>query len=559
MTMIKNKLKKIFSYIFAENEDFTLEHRILLSATIIGILLTIFAAVINSILTTAVIAVIIPLVIVVIMFMVYYVVRYKIIIKRFILWVAIVSIIAVATIWVFNGGINGANIMPAFVVLMLSLIVVKKEQKKFILIIFIVANLIILHIQLLKPEIIVNYPSEIDRWIDNVISMIVTSYFIYLIIGFMHKNYTKERIKAEKNERKFRILYNSSPDMHISVSVPDAIVLRCNDTFIKNIGYSESEIVGHSVFKYFDEESIGEAKKCFARFVENGSIRNIELIAERKDRSKMNISASADAVMDENQKILYSISTWRDISEQKLAEKKIYEQNKELVKLMAEKDRFISILAHDLKNPFNSLLGFSDLLLNNLNKFNKEAIYEQIGIINKVSHQTYNLLEDLLLWSKSQTDTIPYKPEVIDFLELCTEITEGMSYQLDSKKISIRIFESEITRLNVDKNMFKTILRNLVSNAIKFTNENGQVTIFSVKAKTEVTITISDNGVGIDNESQQKLWDLKQPFTSKGTHGEKGTGLGLILCKEFVEKHGGKIWVESELGKGSNFKFTIPL
>ncbi len=557
--MRKNCIKKAISYIFAENENFTLENRLLLSSTLVGLLINIFAAIVNSILTTSIIAVTIPLILGVFVFILYCFVRFREVGEIVPTITVVISIIGVSAIWVFNGGINGGNIMPAFVVLILGLLVVPPKIKKYIIVLFISANIFILLIQLYRPDIIVQYPTETDRWIDTLISLIYSSYFIYLIITFIHKHYSIEKKRAEENEKKFKILYDNSPDMYLSVSALDAKIVRCNATFYKNSGYSKEEIIGKSIFQLYHDDCIEDAKQAFKLFAETGNIKNKQLVAKRKDGSNISISLSADAVRDENQKIIYSISTWRDITEQKRAEQIIIQQNIELSKLNLDKDRFLSILAHDLRSPFNMLLGLSDLLLKNLDNYNAIKIEELLTLINMVSHQTFNLLEDLLLWSKSQSGKISFNPIKIDFNKICAEILSELSYQAEAKKIFINSLNSEKIILLADLNLLKTILRNLISNAIKFTNKNGQINVFAVKTESNAIITISDNGIGIEKENQNKLWDFSLPYTTPGTDSEKGTGLGLLLCKEFVEKHKGKIWVESELGRGSDFKFTIPL
>jgi len=248
-----------------------------------------------------------------------------------------------------------------------------------------------------------------------------------------------------------------------------------------------------------------------------------------------------------------------DITDRKRVEQTLKESEKKLKILNADKDRFLQILAHDLKNPFSALLGFSNLLLKNIHKYDIDKIENQLNIIHQTTQKTYNLLEDILLWSKAQSGKLTIEPQKIVFTEICTKIINTFKNQADTKEISINCFEPEKTILEADLNMFKTILRNLISNAIKFTNKSGQINIYSEKNQNNVTITVSDNGIGIEKENQLKLWDFTQSISTIGTSNEKGTGLGLLLCKEFVEKHGGKIWVESELGKGSDFKFTLPL
>lgn len=241
------------------------------------------------------------------------------------------------------------------------------------------------------------------------------------------------------------------------------------------------------------------------------------------------------------------------------------EQNSRLQKLTNElsqaikdKDLFISILAHDLKNPFNALLGFSDLLIANLHSYGMVEIEKQLKIIQKTSHQTYSLLEDLLLWSKAQAGILPFQPEEIIFEKICLELINDIKYQADSKQIEIKVNQKTNNSLFVDLQMFKTILRNLISNAIKFSPPHGKISIVAYIQNGTIRVSVADTGTGMDEETKSRLFIPSQPYSTKGTGGEKGTGLGLLLCKNFVEKHGGEIWVESEAGKGSNFQFTIP-
>ncbi len=249
----------------------------------------------------------------------------------------------------------------------------------------------------------------------------------------------------------------------------------------------------------------------------------------------------------------------RNIEKRKQAELQLIEYTKELDQLNADKDRFMQILAHDLRNPFNALLGFTDLLLSNLREFDYDDIEMQITLVNQTARNTFNLLNDLLLWSQSQSGKLPFNPQKIDFKEHCDELVKTKKKQLFAKNISIECSEVENVFLLSDENMLKTILRNLVSNAIKFTHKNGHIIIRAERDQDKVIISVVDNGVGISFENQTKLFDLKTIYTSHGTENEIGTGLGLLLCKEFAEKHGGIIWVESELGKGSSFKFSIPI
>ena len=246
------------------------------------------------------------------------------------------------------------------------------------------------------------------------------------------------------------------------------------------------------------------------------------------------------------------IGSCYDITENKNNESK-------LVELNATKDKFFSIIAHDLRNPFNTILGFAELLNENYAKYDSEKIERLTKQIYSTSKNTCNLLENLLEWSRTQSDKIPFEPCKIDFIEICKEIVDCLHSNAASKNIIVNYFAIEKIGIYAVVNMFKTILRNLISNAIKFSNNNGIINIYAEKNGDTVVISVSDNGIGIDEQTIGKLFDLTQKQSTSGTADEKGTGLGLIICKEFVEKHKEKIWVESILGKGSEFKFSIPI
>ncbi len=324
-------------------------------------------------------------------------------------------------------------------------------------------------------------------------------------------------------------------------------------------GTKSEQIIGIHDYQLFEKKEEADYFRNYDISVMNGKkivdIPNEDL--RTADGVKI-VHTRKIPIYDENNQPKILLGCLEDVTQKIQTEQALKNSERKLIELNADKDRFISILAHDLRNPFNTLLGFSDLLLKNIRHYDIEKIEKQLTLINKTAHNTYNLLDDLLLWIKSQSGKLPYEPQKIVFQEICNQIIISLKPNASSKNIEIKLFEREKIILTADINMFKTVLRNLITNAIKFTNENGQIQIYTEKNHTKAIITVSDNGIGIDKENQIKLWKLSQQYTTSGTAEEKGTGLGLILCKEFVERHGGKIWVESELGKGSDFKFTMP-
>jgi signal transduction histidine kinase len=230
-----------------------------------------------------------------------------------------------------------------------------------------------------------------------------------------------------------------------------------------------------------------------------------------------------------------------------------------LLKLNADKDLFMSILAHDLRSPFTALLGLADLLIDNIHSFDIDQIEKYLQNIKDASENTFILLEDLLKWTSTQSGKIPFKPRKLCVADISENILKTLIRNADAKDITIKSHIGEGIYVFADIDMLKTVMRNLVSNAIKFTNPGGMINITSKEKSGIASISVSDNGIGIKPENLTRLFDISHSQTTPGTADETGSGLGLILIKEFVERNGGKISVQSEHGKGSTFKFTLPI
>jgi PAS domain S-box-containing protein len=370
----------------------------------------------------------------------------------------------------------------------------------------------------------------------------------------------KQLEDAHNNERTlFRTVIDLIPDaVYVKDSGGRKIIANPKEVQLSGKN-SEDEVIGKTDFNLYTDI---EAKNALAQeqlifdtgkplFWDEGTLID-------KNGKLHCTSASKVPFFDTHGKIIGIVGVTHDITEQKQAELKIQQQNKELIKLNDDKDLLMSILGHDLKSPFNSILGLSELLIENFHKYDNVKIENLINYINKSAHNAYNLLEDLLLWTHSQSGKIPFEPQKLNFIDICQEVLEIHKPNAIAKEITVNHSATEGITVFADINMLKTILRNLVSNAIKFTRPGGKINIFAQKNNKIVTISVSDNGIGIAPERINKLFSISKTITTKGTEDESGTGLGLLLCKEFVEKHGGKIWVESELEKGSTFKFSIP-
>lgn len=289
-----------------------------------------------------------------------------------------------------------------------------------------------------------------------------------------------------------------------------------------------------------------------------GYILFYNLIALNQYNHDILLSNRANGLTSVGIGFLLSFVLWKDFVKNLEQKRVIENQKKELVIANETKDKFFSIIAHDLRGPIGSLVNMFELLEDESLFTEKERKEAEIAM-KKSTKSTYELLENLLRWSRLQNGTIEFNPENIncfDIVEQCFSLLKNLS---KNKKISLVNNIKKDLHVYADKEMITTVIRNLISNAIKFTNENGLIELNADKKGYFIWISVKDNGIGIENKNIPKLFVINEKLSTTGTFGEKGTGLGLILCKEFVEKNNGKICVESELGKGSSFIFTIPI
>lgn len=246
-------------------------------------------------------------------------------------------------------------------------------------------------------------------------------------------------------------------------------------------------------------------------------------------------------------------------SELAMLNEKLRQSEIELEKMNKNKDRFFSIISHDLRSPFNSLLGLTRWMMEDFDSFSKEEIKESVTNLYQVSEGLFHLLEDLLDWSRIQFNRIDFQPEVFNLHNVITRVLTSLKPVAIEKNINVVNLVSKNCTINADQHMIQAIIRNLVNNSIKFTPHFGLIKITAGFDLEDLIILVEDTGVGMTSRTLQNLFKLESKTTTKGTEGESGTGLGLLICREFVEKHNGKIWATSELEKGSKFFIRIPL
>jgi two-component system sensor histidine kinase/response regulator len=235
------------------------------------------------------------------------------------------------------------------------------------------------------------------------------------------------------------------------------------------------------------------------------------------------------------------------------------QRTQELERLNMSKDKFFSIIAHDLVNPFHSLLGLSDVLAQNYDNYTNDERKTIIEYIRQGAQNGYKLLSELLEWSRENLQKSALKLKPFSLADAVNEVIDSIRYAAQKKELQLIAHIAPDIVIMADYEVTKIIIRNLTNNAIKFTPSGGKITISAHRNTTMATIQIADTGIGIKPEVVSQLFKLDKSFTSKGTEGELGTGLGLVLCHDFIKTHGGDIWVKSEPGLGSTFYFTLPL
>jgi PAS domain S-box-containing protein len=360
-----------------------------------------------------------------------------------------------------------------------------------------------------------------------------------------------------KREEEFRTLAENSPDSIVRLDT-ELKHLYVNPVARKIWG---TNIVGKS----WKESGFSEDFHTFwatqiKKVIRTSEIETIEhnyLSAE--DESLHYLLSQIVPENDSNNKIMSLLIVSRDITEKKKAEEQLKKNAKDLKELNATKDKFFGIIAHDLRNPFSSLLGASEILSTNVRQYDIDSIETFSRLSYDAAKSCYALLENLLEWSRAQTGNLKYNPQEVKIGELIDENLSVLRTMALNKKITLTSKIAEDYSIYADRDMLKAILRNLLNNALKFTCVSGEVSVNATKENNNIMITVKDNGIGIPKKDIDKLFRIDIKYSKIGTSEERGTGLGLLLCKEFIEQHGGKIWVESTEGEGSEFKFTIPI
>lgn len=337
-----------------------------------------------------------------------------------------------------------------------------------------------------------------------------------------------------------------------------------NNSFTSVYGYTLAQFIEERGRNILEASHHPNIEDIFARCLESGKTIRYQTEAMDKEGNVIWTQSTLTPVLNADKQIIRFVAVDTDITAVKKAQDLVNRQKAEielqrdqLEKANITKDKFFSIIAHDLKNPFHSIMGFTDLLIKNYNDFEDTKKQEFLGLINESSQYANNLLDNLLHWSRTQTERIKYSPIKFDLHSLVNEIQFMMHGNAEKKQLALLNLVPEASYVHADRNMIHTVLRNLVSNSIKFTPAEGTISIEAFPQEECIHIIVKDNGVGIPLDKQGKLFSFGEFHSTSGTAGEPGTGLGLIICFEFIKKHGCELSFSSESGKGTSFTFDL--
>jgi len=415
---------------------------------------------------------------------------------------------------------------------------------------------------------------EIITWSDGTIHTIVTHKQLYtekfsgkkFIVGTIHDitGYKKIEDDLRASEMKYRELFDNANDFIITME-PDGKITNANRKLLKYLQTDLEKLTNQNVFDFFTTENKDHAYAMRDLVLSDSSDKMFEIEAIGAAGQPVIYEVKASLIR-QKEKIVGVQCVFSDVTERKEASLKLEEYNKNLLELNNTKDKFFSIIAHDLRNPYSSILGFAELLSEDLDDLSKDEIRDSIKIIHDSAKNSLNLLENLLSWSRLETGRIPFDLVKVILTDVVDEVIDVLFSLAYRKKIEIVNSIQPSVFLFADRNMLITILNNLIMNAIKYTPIGGKIHISTgeqsfVKGsdKEFIKVMVADTGVGMDQKLVESLFALNKNQSNPGTENEQGTGLGLVLAREMVEKHGGSIMVESAPGKGSVFSFLIPL
>lgn len=424
------------------------------------------------------------------------------------------------------------------------------------------------------------YQLELNRQKNEKYIFVLLLILIIIITVVVYKNFKKSSNVNKKLVKKNREVEDQKELIEISNvelreqyaftetllnTIPNPVfytdrnsqILGCNKAFEEVTGKVIDELIGVNINKLplINNDACNDTS--IFRNSKKELVRN-EGVFIFNDGAEHDVICYRKGIIDAKEKLMGILGIIIDITDIKAAEKNLKYSQSRLKEVISAKDKFFNIMAHDLKNPFNAVLGLTSLIANDYGNQTEAELKQYIGLINNSSTQIYSLLENLLEWARAQSGFIEKNPTTFLLNEIILECLNLFSHSIEQKNIKLITDTLHEIEVFADKNMIMTILRNLLSNAVKFTNEGGTIKIEITKLNNIIRVSVIDDGVGIIPENKNRLFRIDQPISTPGVDKEKGTGLGLIICQEFINQNGGTLEVTSEPNVGSNFSFTIP-
>ncbi|MEI6089528.1 MAG: PAS domain-containing sensor histidine kinase [bacterium] len=405
-------------------------------------------------------------------------------------------------------------------------------------------------------EFVKHEPSKTSEYISKAEALLIHELQIHQIeLEMQNEELMRAKAIAEAALDKYTYLYDFAPTGYFTLSKAGEII-ELNLSCANIIGKDRSNLKNRKFGLFVSEET----KPIFNHFLEEIFHTETKECCEIKliQNDDVQIYVEIVGVVSENRENCYLNIV--DITERMKAEEEIKLKNEELQKANAEKDKFFSIIAHDLRGPLGNYMGLAQIMADELPTLKINEIYKISKALSDSATNIYHLLENLLNWSLIHQGLLTFNPLVIQLLPLVNESIEVVLETAKIKGIEISVDISNNLQVFADKNMLQTVIRNLVTNSVKFTHKGGKINISAQNNDDKsVEISINDTGIGMDKDILDNLYRIDVKTARKGTEGELSTGLGLLLCKEFIEKHNGKLWVVSKEGKGSTFYFTLPI
>lgn len=432
-----------------------------------------------------------------------------------------------------------------------------------------------------------------------ILSVVIICMAAYGLYYLVHK-YRKEKIRTEaliresilQERNQLRTLIDSMPDV-IFIKDRQSRFVVVNKMVAGVMGTKPEALIGKTDFEFYTPDLAQRYYEDEQAIMEAGESKiNYEEPHLDENGNRIILSTSKVPLKNNNGEVMGIVGIGRDITRLKRIEVQLRKKtedlqetnrlleerqeeiirqseelaaqaqhltitNTELERLNKTKDKFFSIIAHDLRNPFNAIMGFSDLLCHDFNDMDDKQKQGLLELINLSSESAYNLLDNLLQWARTQTDKIKFNPEYLELSEVVKQVIDLHGIIAEKKQVTIENTITDSTRVYADRNMIHTVIRNLISNAIKFSHKGGKVYLSAFENGEMTEIVIRDDGIGMSRENLSMLFRIDTYYSTAGTSGESGTGLGLIICKEFVEKNNGRIRATSMAGQGTAISFTL--